>query len=121
MYKLKITNNGNRPIGYRTSSGNRVFSVDPGQSTTLDGLGSVFISGDGLGQVSFMDLDDRKIDGYPTLGKQGVLIRAVTTEAYYQYDDAGSLSLEVDSLGCSVLSAPSGDLISISLPELTLK
>ncbi len=122
MYNLKITNNYIYDCGFKGSTGNRVFVIQPGSSETINNLGNGLLDVRGQGVVNFIDLADYKIPGYESIKEHwGVLIRTHTIEGYYRYEAGGDLELEIDKLGSYQLSTKNGTLVPISLPELTIK
>ncbi|WP_299122107.1 hypothetical protein [uncultured Tenacibaculum sp.] len=118
MYALTIQNNYIWDI--KVSNGNNVSKE--GGTKTFNKLGSLYLTLPGMGEISFIYLADKKLDGYPFPSqKWGVLIKIGTIESYYRYNDSGQLTATIDSFGCLTLSTTNGDMIEISLPELTIK
>lgn len=116
MYTLTVNNNYFRDIG--ASNG---VSIATGKSHVFNKQGSLYLMLPGIGEINFQDLGDKKIEGYP-FPKQtwGVLVRVHTTEAYYRYEGGGILNATIDIYGSLSLSTTNGDMIPISLPELTI-
>ncbi|APZ45988.1 hypothetical protein BW723_06630 [Polaribacter reichenbachii] len=116
MYTLTVKNNYVYDIGSSNGvtiakSGNHVFN----------NRGSIYFTIPGIGEISFIDLGDKKIEGYPIPKETwGVLIRAQTTEAYYRYEGGGELTATLDSYGTLHLSTTNGTMIAIRLPELII-
>lgn len=122
MYNLKITNNYIYECGFKGSTGNRIFIIEPGKSEKINNLGNGILNVHGQGSVNFIDLADYKIPGYESIKEYwGVLIRTHTIEGYYRYEGGGDLQIVNDKLGSYELSTKKGTLVPISLPELTIK
>jgi hypothetical protein len=116
MYTLTVNNNFSRDIG--VSNG---VTIASGKSHVFNKRGSLFLMVPGIGDISFQDLGDKKIEGY-LIPKEtwGVLVRVHTTEAYYRYEGGGELTATLDQYGSLSLSTTNGNMIPISLPELTI-
>lgn len=116
MYTLTVTNNYISDLG--ASNG---VSVRKGKTWEFNKQGSIFLMVPGMGEINFIDLAEKKIDGYPFPKETwGVLVRTHSSEAYYRYEGGGELTAIIDDLGTLHLSAKKGTLIRIKLPELIL-
>lgn len=122
MYNLTIKNNYIYTCGFRGSTGNKIHTIHPGGSETINNLGNGILNVDGQGVVNFIDLLDNKIPGYAYPKEHwGVLVRTHTVEGYYRYEGGGELTLVIDKYGGYTLSTQNGTMVMISLPELTIK
>jgi len=117
MYTLNVVNNYPSPI---TARGGQVIP-EHGGSAQFTKLGGMILSCMGLGELSFQDLGEIKIPGYP-YPKQtwGVLIRYHSTEAYYRYEGGGEITATLDQFGTWSLSTSNGTMINVKLEELTV-
>ncbi|PQJ69169.1 hypothetical protein [Polaribacter butkevichii] len=117
MYTLTVKNDYLYDIG----SSNGVTIAKEGGNMVFNNRGSIYFMVPGLGQINFIDLGDKKLDGYPTPKETwGVLVRTLTTEAYYRYEGGGELTATIDHLGTLHLSTTNGTMIPISLQELII-
>ena len=116
MYDLTVNNNYQQDISASDGvtikrSGNHVFNNQ----------GSLYLTIPGSGQINFIDLGDKKLEGFPIPTQTwGVLVRVHTTEAYYRYEGQGQLTATIDAYGSLQLTTNNGEMITISLPELTI-
>lgn len=116
MYTLTVKNNYLYDIG--TSNG---VTIKKGANQVFKDRGSLYLTIPGIGEINFMDLGDKKIEGYPIPKETwGVLVRVHTTEAYYRYEGNGELTAVINQYGALDLSTTNGTMIPISLPELTI-
>ncbi|WP_299113809.1 hypothetical protein [uncultured Winogradskyella sp.] len=116
MYNVTIKNNYIYDLG--TSTG---VTIDKGSSFTLNDRGSFVLTIPGMGEMNFIDLGDKKLDGFPIPKETwGALVRYSNVEAYYRYEGQGELIITVDALGGSTISTDNGSMIMISLPEFTI-
>lgn len=122
MYDLKITNNYKYDCLFKRESESTPSPINRGEHIFLE-LGNAILTVPGSGVVNFIDLANNKIKGYENYPKEywGVLVRANNIEGYYRYEGGGQLSLEIDAYGSYTLSTQNGTLITINLPELTIK
>lgn len=116
MYTLTVKNN----YGYDIGSSNGV-TIPKAGSHVFNNRGSIYFMVPGLGEINFIDLGDKKIDGYPIPTETwGVLVRTQTTEAYYRYEGGGELTAIIDNFGALHISTKNGTIIEIRLPELII-
>ncbi|MGB5981322.1 MAG: hypothetical protein WBG46_04185 [Nonlabens sp.] len=116
MYTLNITNNFPDTI---TMSGNG--SINSGDSGSVEKLGNLTITIPGVGQARLFDLGEKKLPGYDFPKETwGVLLRYQTIETYYRYEGGGELKLVIDEYGSITVSTTNGNMINVSLPELTI-
>ncbi len=118
MYTLKITNQF--PDTIELSGGGSINSGDTGE---VEELGNFLVTIPGVGQVRFFDLGEKKLPNYENYPTEtwGVLIRFQTTEAYYRYEGGGAIDMEIDAYGSIAILSAQGTIITIKLPELTIK
>lgn len=117
MYTLNVKNNYIWPI---TANENAVIP-ERGGSHTFERQGSMFLEVPGMGAVTFLDLGDRKLPGYPEVKETwGVLVRTHSTEAYYRYEGGGILNATFDIDGTVTIGTTSGTLINIFIDEMTV-
>ncbi|GER60613.1 hypothetical protein ULMA_27210 [Patiriisocius marinus] len=117
MYTLQVTNNYIWPI---TASDKTVIPAK-GAVHTFNSQGNIFLEVMGIGSISFIDLGDKKIEGYPNVKETwGVLVRTHATEAYYRYEGGGVLNTVFDLYGTCTLTTTNGTLIPISLEEMII-
>lgn len=91
-------------------------------SSEIKNLTSALLQIYTIGDVSLLDLGEKKIEGYPyPTEKYGLLIRCHSTEVYYRYEQQGDIVLTIDELGCYNIEVKNGTAIHIKLPELTIK
>lgn len=116
MYTLTVNNNYGSDIG--ASNG---VTIKKGGNHVFNDRGSIFFMLPGSGEINFIDLGDKKIEGFP-IPKQywGVLVRVHSMEAYYRYEGAGEITATIDLYGTLHLTTNNGDMIIISLPELVI-
>ncbi|SOE23922.1 hypothetical protein SAMN06298216_4295 [Spirosomataceae bacterium TFI 002] len=118
MYTLNVTNNYAYPV--KTSQGQEI--PPNGGTLSLTRLGSLYMNIPGNGDINFIDLGSEKLPDYPMPNQTwGVLVRVHTQEAYYRYEGGGELSLTIDKYGSTTLTSTNGDMITVQLPELTIK
>ncbi|QTD36643.1 hypothetical protein JL193_10870 [Polaribacter batillariae] len=116
MYTLTVKNNYVYDIG--SSNG---VTIPKTKSHVFNDRGSIYFIVPGLGEINFISLGDKKIEGYPIPKETwGVLVRTHTTEAYYRYEGGGELTAIIDNFGTLHLTTKNGTIIPISLPELVL-
>ncbi|MGB0891352.1 MAG: hypothetical protein ACPGUU_03295 [Flavobacteriaceae bacterium] len=116
MYTLTVQNN----YVYDVGSSNGV-TISKGKNHVFNNQGSLYLNVPGMYDINFIDIADKKIDGYPEPKQTwGVLVRVNATEAYYRYEGGGVLNATIDSHGGLSLGTTNGNIIHISLPELTL-
>lgn len=116
MYTLTVKNNYVYDIG--SSNG---VTIPKNGSHVFNKKGSIYFTLPGIGEINFIDLGDKKIEGYPIPKETwGVLVRVHTTEAYYRYEGGGELTATINQYGSLDLSTTNGTMIPISLPELTI-
>ncbi|TYP98008.1 hypothetical protein C7447_103176 [Tenacibaculum adriaticum] len=116
MYTLTVNNNYAWDIGVS----NGVIIPKKGNHT-FNRRGSLYLTVPGMGEINFIDLAKKKIDGYPYPKETwGILIRTHSTEAYYRYEGGGEITAIIDDLGTLHLSTKKGTMIHIKLPELIL-
>jgi hypothetical protein len=116
MYTLTVKNNYIYDIGSSTG-----VTITKDNSFVFNKRGSIYFTVPGIGEINFIDLGDKKIDGYPIPKETwGVLVRTHTTEAYYRYEGGGELTAIINGFGTLNLSTTNGTMIAISLPELIL-
>ncbi|MBA6155604.1 hypothetical protein H3Z83_03580 [Tenacibaculum sp. S7007] len=117
MYTLVVQNDFKWSIG----ASNGVTIPNQGGSHTFNNQGSLYLTVPGIGEICFIDLGDKKLEGYPIPKETwGVLVRIHTTEAYYRYEGGGQLHALIDQYGSFSLNTTNGTMIPISLPELTI-
>lgn len=91
-------------------------------SSEIKDLSSALLQIYTIGEVTFLDLGEKKIEGYPyPTEKYGLLIRCHSTEVYYRFDQQGDIVLTIDELGCYNVEIKNGTAVEIKLPELTIK
>ena len=116
MYTLTVKNNYVYDIG--ASNG---VTIKTGTQHVFNNKGSIYFTLPGSGEINFIDLGNKKIEGYPIPTETwGVLVRNHTTEAYYRYEGDGELTAIIDQYGSLQLTTSNGTMILISLEELTL-
>lgn len=91
--------------------------IPPGAtvSYTVDSDGIMEVPG--MGEIVILDVSKQNVSDFPIHGENGVLIRYKSTEGYYRFDNDGELKMEFSFAGDFVLSAGSGELIEVKLPE----
>lgn len=116
MYNVTIKNDYLYDLG--TSTG---VTISKGNSFTLNDRGSFVLTIPGMGEMNFIDLGNKKLDGFPNPTQTwGALVRYSNLEAYYRYEGQGELTVIVDHLGGSTISTTNGSMLPISLPEFTI-
>lgn len=116
MYTLTVKNNYIYDIGSSTG-----VTIAKDSSFVFNKRGSIYFTVPGVGLINFIDLGDKKIEGYPFPKETwGVLIRVHSTEAYYRYEGGGELTATLDSYGTLTLTTTNGTMIAIRLPELII-
>ena len=117
MYTLNVVNNYPSPI---TARGGEVIAENGG-TAQFNKLGGFILSCMGLGELSFQDLGETKIPGFP-YPKQtwGALIRCHSTEVYYRYEGGGEVTATLDQFGTWSLNTSNGTMIHIKLDELMI-
>lgn len=119
MYDVSITNNYIYPV---TVEGESPIPASGGTGK-YSGWGSKVMDVPGMGPVNFIDLGDRKLEGYTdpnqpwTEKTWGGLIRYRSIDAYFRYEGEGSVELAIDAEGSIVVAFPQGGEI-IALPDL---
>lgn len=116
MYTLTITNNYGQTIVAHPGD----HKIDTGDQKAIDKLGNTYIEIPGLWNISFFDLGENMIEGYPLKETWGVLVRGANVEAYYRYEGGGQLAANIDQYGTCTLSTTNGSLIQIYLEELII-
>ncbi|SEF77390.1 hypothetical protein SAMN05421847_0880 [Halpernia humi] len=117
MYNLTIKNDYIYDLG--TSTG---VTISKGKSFTLNDRGSLVLTIPGMSNMNFIDLGDKKLEGFPFPKETwGTLVRYSTIEAYYRYEGQGELTVVVDSLGMCTISTTNGSMIRISIPEFVIQ
>jgi len=119
MYNLTIINNFSLPVEILTAGRATTISADGG-TNTQDSLGTLVANVTGIGNVLFLDLGEKEIEGYALSGKYGGLVRFEGLEIYFRYDDQANLQVTVDQYGSLSCEVQGGSAIVISLPELSL-
>lgn len=116
MYTLTVKNNYSYDIG--SSNG---VTIPKASNHVFNNRGSIYFMVPGIGQINFIDLGDKKIEGYP-LPKEtwGVLIRIHNSEAHYRYEGGGELTAIIDNFGALHISTTNGTIVQIRLPELII-
>lgn len=121
MYTLQIINNYEYDCVFMNNQTKKDIIVNSQNNIVLNNMGNGYLQIPGIGQVNFLDLGDKKLNGYPVPKETwGVLVRTHTTEGYYRYEGGGSLELTVNNLGSCNLTTSNGTLIPIAIPELTI-
>lgn len=116
MYNLTVDNNYSQEIAISNGQ-----AIPKGQSLVLDNMDSVILTIPGMGDVNFISLGEKKLDGYSIpVETWGLLIRYKSIEAYYRYDDQGKLKIIIDNLGTCKITTTNGKVLAISLPELVI-
>ena len=122
MYTLNIVNNYSYDCVFTNQATGKDAIVNHNYQATFNNMGSGYLTVPGIGSVNFLDLGDKKIEGYPIPKETwGVLVRFSTVEAYYRYEGGGELTATIDQYGSCTLSTSNGTMITISLPEFTIK
>ena len=117
MYTLTVKNNYAWDIG--SSEG---VTIKKGSNHVFKRKGSLYLMVPGIAEIAFIDLGDKKIEGYGIPKETwGVLIRVITTEVYYRYEGGGELTAVIDQYGSLHLSTTKGTMINISLPEVIIE
>lgn len=116
MYTLTVNNNYSQDIA---ASNGTTISQD--KSFSFNNMGSLILTIPGMGDMSFIDLGDKKLDGYPEPKETwGVLVRYKTIEAYYRYEGQGELTIAIDDFGTCTVTTANGTVLAVSLPELVI-
>ena len=119
MYNTKFTNNYIYSLSLDGGG-----AIDKGSTANFENWGSHIIEIPGLGSLNFIDLGDKKIQGYTGEGYPnqtwGALIRFHMTEIYFRYEGQGSIEVTVDQYGNVEVHMVNGTAINISLEELSL-
>lgn len=116
MYNVTIKNEYIYDLG--TSTG---VTISKNSSFTLNDRGSFVLSIPGMGEMNFIDLGDKKLDGFPNPKETwGALVRFSIVETYYRYEGQGELTVTIDNLGSATISTTNGSMLLISLPEFTI-
>lgn len=120
MYTLNVVNKSIWAIDATVAAG--AVNIQPKIGThTFDNMGSLVLKVEGIGDMSFMDLGNTKLPGYPNITETwGVLVRFHATEAYYRYEGGGILNADFDEFGTCNLSTGNGTLVPITLEELVV-
>lgn len=122
MYNVSITNN--YIYSLFMDGGNRIIAGPNGGTAQLTDWGSHALNVAWMGDINFIDLGQRKLDGYTnpkmpwTQATWGGLIRYRGLDAYFRYEGQGQVDLIVDNVGSVHLHFPQGGMI-ISLEDLT--
>jgi hypothetical protein len=119
MYDVTITNEYLYPV---TVEGEKPIAAKGGQGKYTK-WGNKVMDIPGMGPVNFIDLGDKKLEGF-TDPKQpwteqtwGGLIRYRGVDAYFRYEGEGSVKMSIDPYGSlTVVFAQGGEIIS--LPEM---
>ena len=132
MYDVSITNN--YMYGLRVDvagappppPGGGYQPVQPGGGKAeYKGWGGGTIDVFGMGQILFLDLGNRKLDGYTnpklpwTQMTWGGLVRYRGLDAYLRYEGAGKVDLVVDEVGSIGLHFSHGGMV-IDVPDVTV-
>ena len=112
MYLLKITNEFPETISINERE------VLPGENFIEEVKGNQKIDLAGIRTLFLQDLGDYKLDDYPLSETWGVLIQYKSVEAYYRYEDLGSLEITIDQLGTPHIACLNGSLIEVKLAEM---
>lgn len=117
MYTLTIQNNYSHNIG--ASNG---VTVAKGTSHIFNDQGSIIFTIPGMGEMTFIDLGNKKLSGYPEPKQTwGVLVRYRTIEAYYRYEGNGELTVIFDHIGTCTLTTTNGTMIPIQLEDFIIQ
>ncbi|NNE99957.1 MAG: hypothetical protein HKN25_13130 [Pyrinomonadaceae bacterium] len=126
MYTVNIQNDFFFPISV-TEVGNKVSTVKPeGGNQTYKNWGLARLSIPGMGEALFFDLGKTKLDQYtnPNLSwtnyTWGVLIRYQGVDAYYRYNQVGSMRATFDKYGTLHMEFDEGGM-ETALPEIIVK
>ncbi len=126
MYSVTITNNYFHTITLDNPDANKVGSfIPPGGTQTFEKWGNHILFVPGMGPINFIDLGDKKLNGYVdpklkwTESTWGGLIRYRGLDAYFRYEGGGEVTGEVDAHGCLHLSFAQGGAV-ISLADVTV-
>lgn len=117
MYNVTIKNDYIYDLG--TSTG---VTIKKESSFALNDRGSFVLNIPGMGEMNFIDLGDKKLEGFPVPNEHwGALVRYSNVEAYYRYEGQGEITVIVDHLGACTISTTNGSMLLISLPEFTIE
>lgn len=118
MYTLNVKNDFIWPV----TANNGTVIPEGGGTGSFAKQGSMVLHVPGIGDIAFLDLGDKKLDGYPEVKETwGVLVRHHTTEGYYRYEGGGELTIALDAHGTSTLSTTNGTLIPIRMDEMNVQ
>jgi len=113
MYTLTVDNHYSYDIA--ASNGD---TIPQGENLVFNNMGSIILTIPGMGDVNFIDLGDKKLEGYPEPKETwGVLVRYCAKETYYRYEGQGQLTATVDNFGACTIATINGSMIPISLPK----
>lgn len=94
-------------------------SIHKGQQASFNGLGNLWFTIPGVGNVNLLDIGQRKIAGF-SKATWGVLIGFQGEECEFRYEGGGQLTINVTDLGQVELSS-NGSIIRVSLPPFIFK
>ena len=121
MYDVKITSN--YPYGVTLDGGNRLIG-SPGP-TEFTNWGNHMINVAGMGDILFLDIADKKLDGYTheklawTKMTWGGLVRYRGLDAYFRYEGQGKIEVVIDHVGSVSLKFSHGGMI-VNLADLAV-
>lgn len=118
-YTLTVETHFYIPLNYYREGENS--SVHKGMNANFKNLGWFRLHVPGMGDLTLLDIGERKITGLPFLkGKLGVLISYQGQECEYRYDDTGDIYVNVNDIGQIELSGK-GNFLLTDLPSFILK
>ena len=123
MFNIKIVNQFRYSGILKNTDAKQEWVINHNHtSSEIKDLSSALLQIYTIGEVTFLDLGEKKIEGYPyPTEKYGLLIRCHSTEVYYRFDQQGDIVLTIDGLGCYNVEIKNGTAVEIKLPELTIK
>lgn len=119
MYTLKVTTKYFVPLNYHspTESG----SIHPGMQPSFPKLGNFRVTVPGMGEVTFIDIADRKISNVTFMqGTWGVLISYQGQECEFRYEGGGEINMNVTDLGQIEITG-NGPFLLTDLPSFIVK
>ncbi|MDQ3746697.1 MAG: hypothetical protein M3444_20190 [Acidobacteriota bacterium] len=116
-YTLHLQTQYHNAVQYHSASQNG--AVQKGQQASFNGLGNLWFTIPGVGNVNLLDIGQRKIAGF-SKATWGVLIGFQGEECEFRYEGGGQLTINVTDLGQVELSS-NGSIIRVSLPPFIFK
>lgn len=118
-YTLNVETQFYTPLPYHREG--EASSIHRGMKPSFKKLGWFRLTVPGIGELSLLDIGERKITGLPFLkGKLGIFITYQGQESEFRYDAEGEINVNVTDIGQIELDG-NGDFILTDLPSFILK